>query len=96
VTRSPILQQLCRQIAHDEQQHVQFQGEAIAQLRHRYPRGFAPLVDSLHHLFFYVTLLVVWIGHRPVSNKAVYTLMNFYRCACKEFNRILHLPHPPD
>lgn len=95
VTRSPILQQLCRQIAHDEQQHVQFQGEAIAQLRHRYPRGFAPLIDSLHRLFFYVTLLVVWVDHRPVLHHAGYTWTHFCRCACNELNRILQLSESP-
>ncbi len=82
-TRSPILQQLCQQILHDETQHVHFQIDLLRQIRRSHPRWRIALTDSLYSAFFRLTVVAVWFDHRSVLQASRYTLAKFYADAVK-------------
>lgn len=87
-TQSPTLHQLCTQIVQDEEHHVAFQSESIAQLRRAYPRWRNTLVDVALQVFIRVTAIAVWLDHRPVLQAAGYTGWSFYQAVGNALRRV--------
>lgn len=84
-TQSPVLRAICRQILHDEVQHLRFQNDTLASLR----RGRSTLkrwgARLMHRVLFANTLLVVWMGHRKVYHAAEYSFWRFWRANWSRF-----------
>jgi len=98
-TDHPIAQAVAWQIEWDESQHLQMQGQLLAQLR----RGRSPLHQKLTHVahrwFLTLTLGAVWLDHRPVFRAAGWTFRSFAQAARAELNqaidpRPLAMPRP--
>jgi hypothetical protein len=81
-TRSPVLQQLCTQIFHDELHHVQFQAECLRAIRQHRPKWQCILINTAYSLFFRAALLAVWLDHHPVLKLSGYTCWSFHKTAC--------------
>jgi hypothetical protein len=87
-TRSPVLQQLCIQISHDELHHVRFQAECLAAIRQGRPRWQCALINRAYTLFFRITLAAVWLDHRSVLKLGGYSCWSFYQTACAALQEI--------
>ncbi len=85
-TRSPLLHDLCQQIHQDETQHVQFQTETLQRIWRSHPQWRQWFTRILYRCFFQVTLIAVWVSHRPVLQAAGYSFTTFFQQACIALN----------
>jgi len=77
-TNSELLQQICRQILKDEDQHIAFQAYTL-HIFYREKRSFARLFSrNWHRLLMAVTILVVWLHHRKVLQAGGYYFLSFF------------------
>lgn len=87
-TAAPVLRGLCRQILHDEAQHLRFQIDILSRLRKgRSAIGFL-LTNILQRILFSGTLMVVWSGHYPVLRAGRTSLGQFWWLNWRLFNRL--------
>ena len=91
VTQSEVLQQLARQIQHDEQHHLYFQASMLGQLRQKRSLWLLFLTHGLHRLFLWLTLRVVWIDHHYVFRAGGYTFEKFAMAAWQELEQAIVL-----
>ena len=62
-TRSPALKAICRQILHDEVDHIYFQAGMLAKIRRDRPRWMQDVARVLHRILMSGTLVAVWLDH---------------------------------
>jgi hypothetical protein len=87
-TRSPLLRQICAQLLRDEMQHLQFQLDALSQLRHQRTLGNIVVNHSIHCLLFALTILIVWKQHQAVLRVGGYSFPKFWRVNWGRFNHL--------
>jgi hypothetical protein len=92
-TRSPLLQQICIQILHDESKHVEFQCDTLSQIRAGRSRWQTNTMESLHQVFFACTLVVVWWDHRKVFCASGYTFGLFVLQSWRELKNSIQIMH---
>jgi hypothetical protein len=83
-TGSSVLRRLCDQILRDEVQHVRFQAERVALLRHRRPRLGVWFSRQAHRALMAGTCLVVWHKHGRALRKGGRTFARFWRDTWRE------------
>ncbi len=88
-TAASALRQLCRQILHDEVQHLRFQADALAKIRQGHSSLRTILAHMLHRVLFGGTLLVVWWHHHPVFRAGKYSFRKFWKANWLRFNQTL-------
>jgi hypothetical protein len=71
-TGSPLLRAICNHILHDEEAHLGYQGLTLSQLRP------SRMKRRARRAFLSVTIVVVWLEHRPVFDRAGYDFSRFY------------------
>ena len=91
VTQSPVLQQLSRQIRHDEQEHIRFQSVMLGKLRQKRSPWLLALICGIHKLFLRATLGVVWLDHAPVFRAGGYSFRRFCSEACFELETAIKI-----
>lgn len=84
-TRSVILRRLCDQILHDELHHVRFQAQQLASLRSRRGLPGTALTMGLQRFLYGGTVIVVWMFHRRVMDRAGVAFPAWWRSCWREF-----------
>ncbi len=92
-TCSLVLQQICSQIIADEEMHIRFQSEALAQFYlKRLP--FANLLILIQRrLLLEGTFYAVWKDHKLVFKKGGYSFFGFRKDCIKEFYKTVEIIH---
>lgn len=85
-TQSAVLRRLCDQILHDELSHVAFQSERLLILRSGRNRPAVALTMGLQRFLFFGTVLIVWLLHRPVMQRAGIKFSVWWQACWHEFN----------
>ncbi len=88
-TESPLLRQICRQLLRDEIQHLRFQQDNLAKLRHGRPALGMALTRWFERALFAVTLRIVWRDHHEVLQAGGLSAAKFRAVAWVRFQRIL-------
>ncbi|MCJ8329318.1 MAG: hypothetical protein HRT89_02195 [Lentisphaeria bacterium] len=87
-SHSPALKTICRQIMHDEDYHVQFQGQALALAK----SAKDPMRQSLAHFFHYrvynAAIAVVWMDHRSVLKSSGLSIFGFHKLCMREWQAL--------
>jgi len=78
-TASPLLYQICRQILHDEAEHVVFQAAKLGILRQRRSPLYRWLAVAAHRLFFVIVVTIVWVDHHPTLQAGGYRWQRFWQ-----------------
>lgn len=90
VTSSKMLKAICDQIIEDEDIHISFQTERIAQILKQHTK----LYQVTHALFgailFYGTIIVVWFEHRKVFSKS-FSFLQFTQTCLKRYSYAIKL-----
>jgi hypothetical protein len=85
-TKSIVLRRICDQILYDELSHVAFQSDQLYRLRSGRKRMRAVLTMALQRFLFWGTVLVVWLFHRPVMQRAGIGFTDWWQSCWDEFN----------
>jgi hypothetical protein len=93
-SQSIVLRQLCNQILRDEAQHVRFQCERLAILRHGGRGWIVTLKQAFHRFFMTGTCIVFWWKHAAAMRAGGYGLWKFLRAIRRRFRHALHLADP--
>lgn len=88
-TAAPILRELCRQILHDESQHLRFQIDTLTRLRQGRSSLGLFVTGVLQRILFAGILLVVWSGHHRVFRAGCMSRGQFRWLNWRLFNRLL-------
>ena len=86
-TESPLLRQICRQLLRDEVQHLRFQTDNLARLRHGRSALVMALTRRMQRALFAVTLRVVWCGHQTVLRAGGLSAAKFRAVAWTRYQR---------
>jgi hypothetical protein len=78
---------MCRQILRDEAAHVRFQCERMALLQEADSRLARWIKRFAHAALFWLTALVLWVGHRRVFRAAAVDFRGYRRMARRAFRR---------
>ena len=84
-TASPTLKMICTRILDDEASHLKYQASMLARVFASRGQFLQRATCALHRLFLEGTILVVWIEHREVFNRALYDFRRFKNETRKEF-----------
>jgi hypothetical protein len=93
-TRSPVLRGVCAQLLADEVPHVRFQCERLALLLRRRSSGSYRLTMLAHRLFFWLVVVLVWVGHRRALRAGGYDWRRYRRAAWTKMNLAWRLMDP--
>jgi hypothetical protein len=93
-TGSSLLRHLCVQILRDEKQHVRFQSERLAILRHSRSVPLLALTHAFDRLLFACALLVTWSGHHRVLRAGGLGFRRFWSVAWAAFRSIARQKDP--
>jgi hypothetical protein len=93
---SSVLRRLCAQILRDEQQHVRFQSERLAILRHGRRPWLRALSEAVDVLLLAGAGLACWCGHRRLLRAGGLGFLGFCRAAWHRFRIACRArtPHP--
>jgi hypothetical protein len=84
-TKSVVLQCLCQQIIHDEDRHVEFQAQQLANLRAGRGRVLQACTMAAQRLLFAGTCLVVWVFHAAAFRAGGHGFGRFWTSAWAHF-----------
>lgn len=84
-TGSTVLKQICDQIIHDEEPHVEFQCQRLAILRARHSWLRLMLKHMLHRILFAGACAVVWLRHRRVLHAGGLPLVRYLSSCWREY-----------
>jgi hypothetical protein len=90
-TGSRVIRRLCDQILRDEDEHVRFQCERLAIIRHRQWRAPVAIKRLAHRAFFTGTCGVFWLKHARVMRAGGYGLVAFWRAARRQLRIAMRL-----
>ena len=90
-TDSIVLKQICSQILSDEEMHIRFQSETLAQfyLKRNPVTNF--MIHSLRRILLEGTFIVVWNDHKKVFGAAEYSFLKFRHECIKEFYKTVDI-----
>ncbi|HVT81622.1 MAG TPA: diacylglycerol kinase [Phycisphaerae bacterium] len=93
-TGSTRLRRLCEQILRDEADHVRFQCQRLAILRHPMSRLSRAWRTALYAPFFRLTLLIVWKRHGRALRAGGYSFPRFWQESTRAFAHAAALMSP--
>jgi hypothetical protein len=84
-TESTVLHAICEQVQREEIAHVEFQTEQLARMRLGRPLVIRYMINALHRLLFYPTVVVVALSHRRALRAGGLSLASFWLRCRQEF-----------
>ena len=88
-TASPVLRQICSQLLRDEVRHLSFQANALGKMQKTDGAFRKAFWRKSYALFFFSTLLTVWLGHRKVFLAGNIPFRKFWNDSRENFSRAL-------
>lgn len=85
-TGSLLLKAICDKILTDETAHITYESSILNQLRQAKPAVIRKIIVRLHQLLLFGTILVVYLGHKPVLNRGGYNFSRFFATCWLEFS----------
>ncbi len=86
-TKAPVLQQLCRQILRDEDQHIAFQAALLKYFYQQRSWWSNQWVAAVWRMLLVGTIVVVWNDHRKVLKAGGFRFASFWRSTWKQYRK---------
>lgn len=88
-THCPLLKEICTDILIDEASHITFQHERLQILFNRKSAFMKYLTYFFYTIFFHVTIMTVWLGHRKVFIAGGNTLTSYRKKMKLKFKKTI-------
>ncbi|MEO8146120.1 MAG: ferritin-like domain-containing protein [Bacteroidia bacterium] len=88
-TNCTLLKQICIDILKDEAWHIQFQRDRLFILFKHKPDIMKAITRVIYYGFFYLTILIVWLGHKRAFNAGGFSFIKYFNTIKLKFKRIM-------